>query len=51
MNIKEVNKVLNILIICLFALCLVSSVSANDKILNNDFTNGTTYSVTSDFIQ
>ncbi|MEE1155919.1 MAG: right-handed parallel beta-helix repeat-containing protein [Methanobrevibacter sp.] len=48
MNIKEVNKVLNILIICLFALCLVSSVSANDKILNNDFTNGTTYSVTSD---
>ncbi len=48
MNIKEVNKVLNILIISLFALCLVSSVSANDKILNNDFTNGTTYLVTSD---
>lgn len=48
MNIKEVNKVLNILIICLFALCLVSSVSANDKVSNNDFTNGTIYLVTSD---
>ena len=48
MNIKKVNKVLNFLIICLFALCLVSSVSANDEVSNNDFTNGTTYSVTSD---
>ena len=43
MDIKEVNKLLNVLIICLFALCLISSVSAND-----DFTNGTTYSITSD---
>ena len=43
MNIKEVNKVLIVLIICLFALCFISSVSAND-----DFANGTTYSITSD---
>ena len=45
MNIKKVNKVFYILIICLFASCLISAVSADD---NDDFTNGTTYSVSSD---
>jgi len=48
MNIKKVNNVLNIFIIFLFALCLVSSVSANEYNSNNDFANGTTYSITSD---
>ena len=33
---------------CLFALCLVSCVSANDEAINNDFSNGTSYSITSD---
>ena len=48
MNIKKVNNVLNIFIIFFFALCLVSSVSANEYNSNNDFANGTTYSITSD---
>lgn len=48
MNINKVNIVFNLLIICLFALCLVSCVSANDEAINNDFSNGTSYSITSD---
>ena len=48
MNINKVNIVFNLLIICLFALCLVSCVYANDEVVNNDFSNGTSYSITSD---
>lgn len=48
MNINKVNIVFNLLIMCLFALCLVSCVSANDEAINNDFSNGTSYSITSD---
>ena len=48
MNINKVNVVFNLLIICLFALCLVSCVYANDEVVNNDFSNGTSYSITSD---
>ena len=48
MNINKVNMVFYLFIICLFALCLVSAVFANDEVVNNDFSNGTSYSVTSD---
>lgn len=48
MNIKKVNKVFNLLIICLFALCLISVVSASNDVVNVDFSNGTSYSITSD---
>ena len=48
MNINKVNIVFNLLIICLFALCLVSCVYANDEVVNNDFSTGTSYSITSD---
>jgi hypothetical protein len=48
MNINKVNMVFYLFIICLFALCLVSVVSANDEVVNSDFTNGTTYLITSD---
>lgn len=43
MNIKKVNKLFNLFIICLFALCFISVASASD-----DFSNGTSYIVTSD---
>ncbi|MBO6110593.1 MAG: adhesin, partial [Methanobrevibacter sp.] len=48
MNIKKVNIVFNIIIICLFTLCLVSTVSANDEVVNTNFTDGNNYVVTSD---
>lgn len=48
MNIKRCNKVLNIFILCLFALFLVSSVSASDNVSSDVFANGTSYSVTSE---
>lgn len=44
----KVKKLFNIIIICLFALCLISAVSANDNIINSNFDNGTSYSITSD---
>lgn len=43
MDMKKVNKLFNLFIICLFALCFISVVSASD-----DFSNGTSYIVTSD---
>ena len=43
MDIKRVNKLFNLFIICLFVLCFISVVSASD-----DFSNGTSYIVTSD---
>ncbi|WP_407415898.1 right-handed parallel beta-helix repeat-containing protein [Methanobrevibacter sp.] len=43
MDIKKVNKLFNLFIICLFVLCFISVVSASD-----DFSNGTSYIVTSD---
>ena len=48
MNMNKVNIVFNLFIIFLFTLCLVSVVSANDEVVNNDFSNGTSYSITSD---
>ena len=48
MNVKKINKVLNILIICLFALIMISSANASDDEALGNFDNGTLYYVTSD---
>ena len=48
MNIKKVNIVFKFFIICLFALFLVSTVSANDEVVNTNFSDGNSYIVTSD---
>ena len=48
MNIKKVNKLFNLFIIFLFALCLISVVYANDEVVNDNLSDGTSYSVTSD---
>ncbi|SDA65757.1 right-handed parallel beta-helix repeat-containing protein [Methanobrevibacter millerae] len=48
MNVKNVNKVLNILIICMFALVMISSVNASDDVVLTDFSNGTAYTIISD---
>jgi hypothetical protein len=48
MNILKIENILNIFIICLFALFLISSVSASDEVSSSDFTNGTSYLVTSE---
>lgn len=48
MNIKKVNIVFKFFIICLFTLFLVSAVSANDEVVNTNFSDGNSYIVTSD---
>ncbi len=45
---KKFNIVFNVLIIFLFALCLISTVSASDESVISNFDNGTNYIITSD---
>ncbi|WP_407378599.1 right-handed parallel beta-helix repeat-containing protein [Methanobrevibacter sp.] len=48
MNIKRLNIVFNILFIFLFTLCMISTVSAIDGDVIENFNNGTNYFITSD---